>query len=142
MGWRIQHLFTLVHSQQDSVLTQLYDCTSQSAALTATDHHSHARYKRCRRMHTTYQAVRVQKENDIIPVPIWGLCHDIFHCPGDEVILEFHHPAPHPPNSGFVVRIASVMQVGTLLLLILLAMQPVLLRKTSSSIFLRASSWL
>ncbi|BDA48490.1 probable lysyl endopeptidase at N-terminal half [Coccomyxa sp. Obi] len=29
---------------------------------------------------------------------------------GDEVILEFHHPAQHPPTSGFVVRIASVMQ--------------------------------
>ncbi|BDA48491.1 probable lysyl endopeptidase at N-terminal half [Coccomyxa sp. Obi] len=29
---------------------------------------------------------------------------------GDEVILELHHPGPHPPTSGFVVRIASVMQ--------------------------------
>ncbi|CAL8463641.1 g3175 [Coccomyxa elongata] len=29
---------------------------------------------------------------------------------GDEVILEYYHTAPHPPTSGFVVRIASVMQ--------------------------------
>lgn len=40
------------------------------------------------------------------------------HSPGDEVILEYYHPAPQPPTSGFVVQIASVMQVSKLLVVI------------------------
>ena len=29
---------------------------------------------------------------------------------GDEVRLEYHHPAAQPPEAAFVVRIGSIMQ--------------------------------
>ena len=30
---------------------------------------------------------------------------------GEEVVLEYHHPEPFPPEGTFVARIASVLQV-------------------------------
>ncbi len=30
---------------------------------------------------------------------------------GDEVVLEYRHPGKEPPKAGFIVRIASIMQV-------------------------------
>ena len=31
---------------------------------------------------------------------------------GEEVVLEYHHPEPHPPKGTFVAGIASVLQVS------------------------------
>ena len=35
-------------------------------------------------------------------------------CAGEEVVLEYHHPEALPPESAFVVRVASILQVSPL----------------------------